>query len=290
MLATDRYQQPITFSEQLWTSRSSAWAGYELEQHRVGPKGELREFEVNDFLLGVCVAGSAKVEVGDDNDASRAVMRAGHLILLVPGPQPKPIAWLGDRQTLYVHLDADRMARLAVPLLDMHHSKPAAQYAIWDPQAYRLSICMRDEVRAGCPAGPLYSQSLSLALTQHLWSRYAVERPDSGFRAVLGGEKRKRVQSYIEAHLHRGLTLIDLAEVVDLSPHYFAQVFKNTYGTTPHRYVIGLRVEAAKRRLKDDGSSITDIGLSLGFADQSHFTSVFRRSTGRTPHQFRQDR
>ena len=284
MLATDRYQQPIVFSEQLWTSRLSAWAGYEIEKHRVGPVGELRDFEVGDILLGVCVGGQANVEIGDAAGSCRAMMHEGSFILLQRGPQPKSIAWVGTRETLYIHLDADQIARLA----DVHGKTLVAQFAVRDPQVHRLATCMLDEVVAGCPAGPLYSQSLSLALTLHLWAHYAVGKEEPTPGATLAGAKRRRLESYIEAHLHRGVTLIDLADVVGLSPHYFTQVFKNTYRTTPHRYVTGLRVEAAKRRLKNDAASIIDIGLSLGFADQSHFTDVFRRATGCTPYQFRQ--
>ena len=56
---------------------------------------------------------------------------------------------------------------------------------------------------------------------------------------------------------------------------------------TPHQHMLHLRIERAKRLLEGDCASISDVGLSLGFSDQSHFTRIFRRLTGRTPTQFR---
>jgi AraC family transcriptional regulator len=50
-----------------------------------------------------------------------------------------------------------------------------------------------------------------------------------------------------------------------------------------------LRIEWATARLRDSRSSLSEIALSAGFADQSHFTRVFRRATGLTPARFRDD-
>lgn len=60
-----------------------------------------------------------------------------------------------------------------------------------------------------------------------------------------------------------------------------------TFGTTPHRYLLQQRIEAAKQLLRRTGGSISEIGLDLGFADQCHFTRTFRRLTGTTPQRFK---
>jgi AraC family transcriptional regulator len=85
------------------------------------------------------------------------------------------------------------------------------------------------------------------------------------------------------------MTLVELADVAGFSPHYFLSIFRNTFGTTPHQYILRERVDEAKALLKHEAASISEIGLMLGFADQSHFTSTFRRIAGMTPSQFRRD-
>ncbi len=57
----------------------------------------------------------------------------------------------------------------------------------------------------------------------------------------------------------------------------------------PHQYLIGQRIEAAKRRLVNTRESLADIAVECGFADQSHFTATFRRAVGHPPGTWRRN-
>jgi AraC family transcriptional regulator len=96
------------------------------------------------------------------------------------------------------------------------------------------------------------------------------------------------VASYIQANLDGELTIFALAELVQLSPRQFFRIFSNTFGTTPHRYIVNERVSRAKELIAK-GWLLVDIAAMIGFASQSHFTGVFRKATGVCPGQFRQD-
>ena len=75
-----------------------------------------------------------------------------------------------------------------------------------------------------------------------------------------------------------------LSRLARLSPYYFCRAFKQSLGVTPHRYHAQRRIERAK-----PNSSVTEIGLALGFSETSSFTSdAFRRITGLTPSAYRQ--
>jgi AraC family transcriptional regulator len=54
-------------------------------------------------------------------------------------------------------------------------------------------------------------------------------------------------------------------------------------GIAPYQYLVQQRVERAKQLLKQQATSISDIALDCGFANQTHFTKVFRQMTGMTP-------
>ncbi len=97
----------------------------------------------------------------------------------------------------------------------------------------------------------------------------------------------RRVIEYIEAHLTDEFGLVELAAIVELSPHYFGEAFKISTGRSPHRYVMERRVECARCLLWDEDRPIRDIASAVGFSSQSHFTTNFRRVTGVTPGRFR---
>ncbi|MBD1852061.1 AraC family transcriptional regulator [Leptolyngbya sp. GB1-A1] len=97
----------------------------------------------------------------------------------------------------------------------------------------------------------------------------------------------QQVLNYIQTHLERDLSLAELAETLNLSPTYFASVFKQAIEVSPHQYVIQQRVERAKLMLSKTDLAISDIALQVGFSSQSHLTQQFKRLTGVTPKQIR---
>ncbi|GAQ00055.1 transcriptional regulator, AraC family [Leptolyngbya sp. NIES-2104] len=83
------------------------------------------------------------------------------------------------------------------------------------------------------------------------------------------------------------MSLVELAEVINSSPTYFASLFKQAMEISPHQYVIQQRVERAKTMLSKTNLAIADIALQVGFSSQSHLTQHFKRFTGKTPKQIR---
>jgi len=115
-----------------------------------------------------------------------------------------------------------------------------------------------------------------------------VHVPDAhGHGGGLPACKLRRVIEYINDNLAEDLTLAELADVAGMSPHYFSRAFKHSTGTPPHRYVTNCRVERAKRLLADDELPLVEVGFSVGFQNQSHFTTLFHKLTGVTPKAFR---
>jgi AraC family transcriptional regulator len=92
---------------------------------------------------------------------------------------------------------------------------------------------------------------------------------------------------YIDTNLDRELSLEQIAAVINISPNYFASLFKNATGTSPHQYVIRQRVKQAEVMLSKTNWAIADIALQVGFSSQSHLNQQFKRFTGMTPKQAR---
>lgn len=92
---------------------------------------------------------------------------------------------------------------------------------------------------------------------------------------------------YIHTHLDNDLSLGQIAGAINISPTYFASLFKRVIGISPHQYVIQQRVKRAKVLLTTTDLTISSIALQVGFSNQSHLTQQFKRLTGMTPKQVR---
>jgi AraC family transcriptional regulator len=113
-----------------------------------------------------------------------------------------------------------------------------------------------------------------------------VPTPSTG--ATTGGLPLQEFhKSFGNTHLDQDLSLGQIAEVINISPTYFASLFKGAMGISPHQYVIQQRVERAKTMLAKKDLAIADIALQVGFSSQSHLTQQFKRFTGMTPKQVR---
>ncbi len=136
------------------------------------------------------------------------------------------------------------------------------------------------------PMDRLLAESLAAALAMRVARRFApLLSPASS--PGLSRQRVRRVLDYIEAHLDAELTLAELADIACLSPYHFSRCFKRAIGVGPQRYTVQRRVERAKTLMRRNDQTLATVAAMAGFADQSHFTAVFRRETGTTPGRFR---
>jgi len=99
--------------------------------------------------------------------------------------------------------------------------------------------------------------------------------------------KLDRVTEHIEAHLSDTIKVHELAELSELSLPHFARLFRQLTGMPPHRWHLCARIRRAQALLVDTNLPLVEIALNVGFADQSHFTNVFRRQVGVSPGSWR---
>lgn len=83
--------------------------------------------------------------------------------------------------------------------------------------------------------------------------------------------------------------IIELAKAVGVSRTKFHNDFNEVYGTSPTGYLRHMRIEKAKKLVKDDNLSMTQIAYSLGYSSSSHFAKAFRDYFGIAPSRYRQN-
>lgn len=152
--------------------------------------------------------------------------------------------------------------------------------------AQALQAFFADEKHVG---GSLYLESLATLIMGHvIRHRSTVSGRLKRVPDCLTPKQMKAIVEYIESHLHSELGLYQIANQVGLSPYYLAHAFKVTAGLSPYQYVLRCRLERAQRLLQDTQLSIAAISYEVGFGNQSHMTTVFRRMLKMTPGMYRQ--
>ena len=101
-------------------------------------------------------------------------------------------------------------------------------------------------------------------------------------------ERIKGVMTYVESHYAEKLTAPRLAAIAGLSTSRFVRTFEKTLQTTPSRYITEIRLNAARKLLRNTNRKMADIATSTGFYDEAHFVKTFKRSRGVTPGEYRQ--
>ncbi len=113
--------------------------------------------------------------------------------------------------------------------------------------------------------------------------------PNNPKTTALPKWRLKRAIEFIETHLDSRVALADVAGAAGLSRMHFAAQFRVATGFRPHEYVLRRRVEKAQTMLATTDMPIVELALAVGFSTQAHFTAVFKRFSGLTPHRWRRN-
>jgi len=97
----------------------------------------------------------------------------------------------------------------------------------------------------------------------------------------------KRTADLLRVQFNQSLTLSEISEQAGVHPGHLAREFRRCFGTTVGEYVRQLRIDCARRLLRDCATPLKHVALEVGFFDQSHFCRVFRELTGMTPTEYR---
>jgi AraC-like DNA-binding protein len=189
----------------------------------------------------------------------------------------------------YIHVlqTRDTYDHLALEMVPGGVIRLAPRYNLYDPLISQLVSTIANEMQGGY-LDHILADALNTALAVQI-IRLCGDQPVISLEPAngLSRERLKRVYDYIEAHLDDRLSLADLARVACLSPYHFSRSFKQAIGVGPQRYVMHRRVERAKALMSRTDQPLAVIAREVGFADQSHLISVFRREMGITPGHFR---
>ena len=214
---------------------------------------------------------------------------------LTSGGAPYDVRWKAvtpepfEAMSVFIELPVLQHAFAEVFGADAEKAKLRDVSAFTDETLNSFMERLREELMRE-DASQLFVSAIAQAIAIHLARNYAEIQESRTPSPSLPGYKLKQVTDWIAEHLTEDLNLDQLSAQVGLSKFHFHRLFKRAVGVSPSRYHIDLRMNEARRLLRETKNSVVDVALDVGYTNPSHFAKLFRRETGLTPSDYRRQR
>jgi AraC-like DNA-binding protein len=183
-----------------------------------------------------------------------------------------------------------------IRLLEAAESGPwAVESYVWDGTfrpgkivpIFKKRFILERTSRSAVLKGLLFAAPVVLLLLVWLLSRRRKgDRPALPLNLSRQDRIVKQGIDYIENHLDRLKSTVDIANALGISDGYFRRLFKEAKKQQLVDYINERRIEKAKILLKRTDKNITDVMFEVGFKDPSYFTKIFRKYTGSVPSKY----
>ncbi|WP_235917985.1 AraC family transcriptional regulator [Paenibacillus lutrae] len=100
----------------------------------------------------------------------------------------------------------------------------------------------------------------------------------------------ERTRRYIDAYYHTPITIDELARMAEISPKYYGDLFKKTYGIRVVDYLTAQRINRAKQLMVLSQSRLKDIAHIVGYQDEFYFSRKFKQEVGVSPSAYMKSR
>lgn len=165
-----------------------------------------------------------------------------------------------------------------------------AETASSDPVLANLVRALIPALERPEEASKLFVDQLATAIGTHLVQRYGGSIFTSSTRSRrLSRSQEMLARNLLLENLDGDISIQDVARACNLSRGYFIRAFRETTGMTPYQWLLNERVAHARQLLRAPDISLSEVAISCGFADQSHFTRVFTNVVGTTPGNWRRN-
>ncbi|MBO4728602.1 MAG: response regulator [Spirochaetaceae bacterium] len=116
---------------------------------------------------------------------------------------------------------------------------------------------------------------------------FALEYRDSKITGKYGDVILKAKRFIEENYADQNTTLSSVAQAVCLSPNHFSTIFSQECKTTFIEYLTNVRIENAKRLMRETDMKGYDIAYECGFSDPHYFSYIFKKNTGLSPREYK---
>ena len=162
---------------------------------------------------------------------------------------------------------------------------PAPLPFVAEPVSTNATLARAVETAFGSPLEALAVDSLIVDLAQGLIAGERGGAPAAISRRV-DVRAVERAREFLDAERTRVVHSRELEAITGLTRYDLSRQFRIVVGTSPYRYLLMRRLALAREEIHT-GRPLVEVALDAGFADQAHFTRVFRSTFGLTPARYR---
>jgi AraC family transcriptional regulator len=292
--ALDRY----VVGKKIAASKGPAWRDVQLSVFSLPPVAKVFTMPVvtEPFIVWIA-SGEAEAQERENNGpwvTSR--LKKGSLFLTAAGA-PYDFRWRTlSRESFEVVLVLLSLPLFKEALEDVFGAN--AEHALLrdvsgfeDPDLIPFLQKLREEAMRSS-ASRVYVRGIAQAIAVHLARNYVVLTGASRGETTssLPGFKLRRITDWMAEHMAEEFSLARLAEQAGMSEFHFNRLFKRATGVPPSQYQIKLRMDAARRLLRETKKSVITIAIEVGYSNPSHFARLFRKENGLSPTDYRRQR
>ena len=246
---------------------------------------------LEDHYVVIHLGGAKRVRRAKDG-ATLIADVAADAISVVPAGAAYGWSTQGPIEYAHLYVPPERLAQAAESIFDRDGAQVQLRSEVGqrDPLLASLFHALIPAAQPGRVDG-LFLEVMTEAFLAQLLQGHA--NLDDGVRRrqlSLAPKRLNDVTGYVDDHLGEEISLDRLAAVARLSRYHFIRAFTRATGKTPHAYVMGRRVETAKRLLNDTNLAISEVASLCGFAGASHLSNRFAQAEGIRPSTFRRAR
>ncbi|CAI6084153.1 response regulator transcription factor [Cohnella sp. JJ-181] len=109
----------------------------------------------------------------------------------------------------------------------------------------------------------------------------------SSLRESIGKGDIAKIKAYIDRHFSENISLKSIAQRYYMNSVYLGQLFKKTYQVYFNDYLLQLRIQEAKRQLRQTDKKVYEIAASVGFCNADYFVTQFEKVERKTPTEYK---
>ena len=240
-------------------------------------------------ILTMCLKYPHRFEIRHGGNRRASYVKPPGSLSLVPAGQCPLLRAETEFDLVVCAFDSALMSALDSELERRPEGELRLQAKLQDPAAQQLMTLLIADANEGYTTEKLYTEYLAQALAVRMLFLGRGETKPPSNDGGRYGLPRHVLRRIIERMRCFGcdLSLQALANESGYSRVHFVRMFKAATGSSPHNYLLNLKLERARELLKNPSISLIDIALDCGFSSHSHMSRLFHKSVGVTPSAYR---
>jgi len=239
-------------------------------------------------ILTMCSNHPSRFEIRHRGNRSASYIKQPGSLSLVPAGECPLMRAETEFDLVVCAFDSTLVSALDSELERRPDGELRLQANVEDPAAQQLMTLLNADASEGYTNERLYTENLAQALAvRMLFLGKGIKPPSNNGRTHgLPGHVLRRVVERMRS-FDSDLSLKALANESGYSRVHFVRMFKAATGSSPHNYLLNLKLERVRELLKNPSMSLIDIALDCGFSSHSHMSRLFHKFVGVTPSAYR---